>query len=74
MPPKKPKPAHVETRGRNPIPEPLRRVTLACRVPKRVLDGYDKRARAAGHDAQGRARSSRGLEIERAYDATAGGK
>jgi hypothetical protein len=59
-----------ETRGRKPIPEGLRKVTLVCRVPQRVLDGFDARAKARGSDARGKPNSSRGLEIERAFDAT----
>jgi hypothetical protein len=69
-PRKKSSPRKVETRGRPEIPPDLRKVNLSARVPKRVLAGFDSRAAAHGLDSRGKPRSSRGLEIERAFDAT----
>ncbi len=56
--------------GRKALPPELRKVTMSVRVPQRVRDGFDARAKAAGVDAKGRAQSSAGLEVERAFDAT----
>jgi hypothetical protein len=67
-PPKRKKP---ETRGRPEIPPELRKVNLVCRVPSRVRDGFKQRASAAGMNARGAPNSSVGLEVERAFDATA---
>lgn len=59
-----------ETRGRPAIPPDLRKVTLVCRVPQRVLTGFDARAKAHGTDQRGKPKSSRGLEVERAFERT----
>lgn len=62
-----------ETRGRPEIPSELRKVTMTCRVPPHVLAGYDRRARDHGKTAKGKRRSSRGLEVERAFLASEDG-
>ena len=60
--PRKPKaPARVETRGRKPIPESLRRQPFRCRLPQRVIDGLHRLAALSGSN-------SPGIEIERLYD------
>lgn len=56
-----------ETRGRPEMPEHLRKVNFSCRVPAFIRDGYDRRAEAHGTDARSKRRSSRGLEVERAF-------
>lgn len=56
--------------GRKALPQELRKVSMSVRVPRYVRDGFDARANAAGVDAKGRKQSSRGIEVERAYNAT----
>lgn len=57
----KPRAKKVETRGRKPIPESLRRQPFRCRLPQRVIDGLHRLAALSGSN-------SPGIEIERMYD------
>lgn len=59
-----------ETRGRPKLPRKLCKVTLVCRVPAHVRDGFDARAAARGLNERGKPKSSRGIEVERAFAST----
>jgi len=70
--PKKPKkPTHGGKRpnsGRVAYPAGLARKNLSCRVLPRTLDAIDARVASHGTDSAGIPRSSRGLEVERAFE------